>query len=712
MVLRYINIVETRTTFSTISNFKCTICLIDLVLLKSLRLKNIRSYLEQDITFPEGIVLLAGDIGAGKSTILLAIEFALFGLLRGELSGSALLRNGAREGKVELSFMINDRTYTIGRTLKRTKTSVEQDAGYLVEDGLRRELTAIELKAAVLHLLGYPDDLLTKSKSLIYRYTVYTPQEEMKRIILDDTESRLVILRKVFDIEKYRRISDNANTYAKLLRERKRAYEGQLVDEPLKQQQWEQKHQDARVVQQALLDIQPRLNTARQAVREHKAGLEAFEQQRAALHNHRASLQATEAELIMLAQHHQQTQTEIAQLANAQQEIAPVPALQDITQSLQQKQQELQLIDQEVNTHIAAHAELRATRQLSESTLRKIMALEHCPTCLQMVDPAHKHQIAEQEQQKAQSLATQLESYEHAVMQSKQKKQRILQELTTLQQHHAAAQTAQVKLQHAQLNQQRKQQLEIRLAQITAARTTAEARKQSAVAQLHTLPDLEQRFLTGKQQLDVLLRQEQQVVVEHATLVEHAKHLRETLTLLDQDLTVKRQVRKQLEQLNVLHHWVDEFFSGLMTVMEKHVMTKVYHDFNAFFQQWFGLLIEDEVLVARLDETFSPIVQQNGYDIEVMNLSGGEKTACALAYRLALNRVITHLRSGIHTKDALILDEPTDGFSAGQIERLRDVLEQLRARQILLVSHEAAIESLADHVLRVVKEEHTSKIVA
>jgi exonuclease SbcC len=112
-----------------------------------------------------------------------------------------------------------------------------------------------------------------------------------------------------------------------------------------------------------------------------------------------------------------------------------------------------------------------------------------------------------------------------------------------------------------------------------------------------------------------------------------------------------------------------------------------------------------------LDEEFSPLVQQNGYDSAVENLSGGEKTACALAYRLALNKVIAAVRSTVRTKELVILDEPTDGFSQDQLGRMRDVLDQLRARQIILVSHEQAIESLADHVLRVVKEEHASKIL-
>ena len=46
---------------------------------ESIKLENIRSYTNEEIKFSNGALLLAGDIGSGKSTVLLAIEFALFG---------------------------------------------------------------------------------------------------------------------------------------------------------------------------------------------------------------------------------------------------------------------------------------------------------------------------------------------------------------------------------------------------------------------------------------------------------------------------------------------------------------------------------------------------------------------------------------------------------------------------------------------------------
>ncbi|GAG11900.1 unnamed protein product, partial [marine sediment metagenome] len=115
--------------------------------LKKITLKNIRSYEQQEIKFPEGSTLLSGDIGAGKTSILLGIEFALFGLQPGQ-RGSALLRNGEKQGGVIMEFDVEDKEIIVERTLKKGKT-ISQDYCSIIIDGEKKEISVTELKNLV-----------------------------------------------------------------------------------------------------------------------------------------------------------------------------------------------------------------------------------------------------------------------------------------------------------------------------------------------------------------------------------------------------------------------------------------------------------------------------------------------------------------------------------------------------------------------------------
>ncbi len=121
------------------------------------------------------------------------------------------------------------------------------------------------------------------------------------------------------------------------------------------------------------------------------------------------------------------------------------------------------------------------------------------------------------------------------------------------------------------------------------------------------------------------------------------------------------------------------------------------------------MLVDDSIEV-RLAEDFTPIIEQNGYEVDYSNLSGGEKTALALAYRLALNQLINSF-TNVKTKGIIILDEPTYGFSQNQLEKLRDVFKEINAKQLIIVSHDPKIETFVDNIIRLVKENNLTKVI-
>jgi exonuclease SbcC len=58
----------------------------------------------------------------------------------------------------------------------------------------------------------------------------------------------------------------------------------------------------------------------------------------------------------------------------------------------------------------------------------------------------------------------------------------------------------------------------------------------------------------------------------------------------------------------------------------------------------------------------------------------------------------------------VILDEPTDGFSEAQLDKIRDVLQELNVRQLIIVSHEQKIEGFVENVIKFKKEGGISRI--
>lgn len=179
------------------------------MILESIIIDNIRSYDHAEVIFPQGICLFEGDIGAGKSSILMAIEFALFGL--GSQKADGLLAKTADSGYVTLCFTVNKKRYEIRRTLVRKKSGSGQDSknSWIKISDEKILLAASELKQRVIKILGFNEPEGATAESRIFRYAVFTPQETIKAV-LSDSAKRLETIRRAFGIEDYSTAEANA----------------------------------------------------------------------------------------------------------------------------------------------------------------------------------------------------------------------------------------------------------------------------------------------------------------------------------------------------------------------------------------------------------------------------------------------------------------------------------------------------------------------
>ncbi len=689
------------------------------MLLKSLKLKNIRSYLDEQVEFPEGSLLLAGDIGAGKSTILLAIEFALFGILRGELSGSALLRNGKSSGTVELCFELAGNEICVKRSLKRAKDSVEQDAGEITVNGKRAEATASELKSRIIGLLGYPKELATKSKSLIYRYTVYTPQEEMKKILSEKPEDRLDILRKVFGIDKYKRMKENAVIYGRALREKSKEFEGYVRDLDEKLKMKGARSEELKKVEARIKEILPLVEKAKSAMAEKKKQVDESESAVAKFRELKGNFDVCSAELSAKKENQTKAKTEIEklnkQIAILEKDAGKLSAgtgAKKIAEELEKRETESEAAEKEAGKIKELAAGLKSQKLSSEEVVKKLAKLDSCPLCLQEVSAGHKKGIFDREGAKASEIDAHIKN--HLAKANEFEKQaselkKIVAELRVKERNAAL-----VELKQKELLEKKERQAELLESATKIELQIGELGKKSLqlASEMKTFADSAEKYKRARAELEQAAEKEKLAEIQYNSALKEKEGIFAIVKQLDEELAKKLNAKQKLEKTQQLQSWLCEDFANIVSLIEMNVMARVQSEFNELFKQWFGVLVEDELMTARLDESFTPVVEQNGFETEVDNLSGGERTACALAYRLALNKVINDLISTIKTKDLIILDEPTDGFSSQQLDKMREVLEQLDLKQIVVVSHEQKIESFVKSVIRISKDEHISKILS
>ena len=162
---------------------------------------------EQTVDFSllgsNGLYLITGDTGAGKTTIFDAISFALFGEASGKERGKGMLRSDFAKEKtktfVELDFVSGSRLYTIKRTTRKTG----QDVVMTLPDGSTVSGDR-NVKQKVAEVVGLDRNQFTQ--------IVMIAQNDFLRFLNSGTDDRLKILRHIFATEHLQQFQERLKT--------------------------------------------------------------------------------------------------------------------------------------------------------------------------------------------------------------------------------------------------------------------------------------------------------------------------------------------------------------------------------------------------------------------------------------------------------------------------------------------------------------------
>jgi exonuclease SbcC len=685
------------------------------------QLENIRSHVKSTVPFTRGFNCLVGGLGTGKSSVLYAVDFALFGEPIGR-SFEYLLREGADSAKVTVQFSQNGRTYKLVRGLKRHGKGIGQDFEELklFEDetliaSMKTDAIAEQFKAVT----GFDRDL--------FREIVWMRQEHLKELLDARPRDRQRRLDELFGLSDYETAWSNIAVYQRDYETEKRVYEKDpdVVGLEKLSGEYNRVTEEFTRLEVELQDALGKLAGAKKTLEdadvklakleEKKQQVEELKRKEARIHANisgvadaLASLnQRVEGKKTILDNLKQRQTSLDSQMAAFKEalEEAGVPA----NQSVEALRGQLAAFDDELSS---LRAEQQATARNLQADQKRTASLSmesRCPLCLQSLNEEYKDGLMQRIQQKNAERQDRITQLQGEIEKMQRTKVVVNEAVSNLQKLTTRGEELKARLSEEERN-------------LVDLATEVEAKRQvekDLAGQLEAL-----RWAIGRfdmADLDAARTQREQAFAQYyrveSELRTKESRKKDLLTRLDETRERIDHAQEKLERMQRIARTVEVL--GAIRDAYRSIQPKLRSEFvkvlRNFVQQVLDSLVGGEapLLNVIVDETYTPYVKsESGADREVSNLSGGERTLLAFAYRLGLGQLIMQSRTG-HGLSMLLLDEPTEslGREDGSIDRLAEAISRFKAiEQIIAVTHSEAFAEKAEHVITLEKEAGISKI--
>ena len=686
-----------------------------------IQLENIRSHVKSTVPFAKGFNCLVGGLGCGKSSTLYAIDFALFGEPLGR-SYDYLLREGADNGKVTLQFVQNGKSYKILRGLKRRGKGISQDFDELKLFQDENVIASVKGDAVAEQL-----ETVTGLDKELFREIVWVRQEHLKELLDARPRERQKRLDELFGLSDYEKAWSNLAGYQREYEGERRAYgkDPDVVGMEKLNTEYNHAAEEFSLIEIELQDMAQKLEETKKALEDADLKLKRLEEVKT----------LTEA----LKRKEAQTQANLTNVEDASASLAErIEGKKIIVENLKQRLNTMETRTESCKTEfkeigVSPDQPIEALRQYmltfddqiaslkgeEESALRGIQtdrkrisslsAENRCPLCLQSLTAEYKNNLMQRIQEENSGRQKTISQLRHDIEELRQIKNRANAAFSNLQMLAPRIEELKTRINDecqtlAELSKEfeEKQRLENELrVQLQAARTEIGKFDMS-------------KLEAARLQREQAFRRYYLLDSELRTKENRKKDLFRRLDEMKERIDQAQQKIERMEKIVQ----VVEIIGGIRNAY-RSIQPKLRSEFvkvlRNFVQQVLDSLVggEGQLINVLIDETYTPYVKsESGVEREVSNLSGGERTLLAFAYRLGLGQLIMQSRTG-HGLSMLLLDEPTEslGREDGSIDRLAEAISRFKAiEQIIAVTHSEAFAEKAEHVIRLEKEAGISKV--
>lgn len=690
-------------------------------MIKSVELGNFLSHPDTKIEFDNGVTVFVGENGAGKSSIIDAITFALFGS-HTRKSNKGLIKRGENQGFCKVAFSVNDKEYLAERKLDSkgglsANFSEKKNGEYLQIAAGERKQFGESMTSEIENKIGLSFEKL-KIASIVQ-------QGELNSIIRAKPKDFKELLNTIIGIDRLDVASEQIKSVKRLFREKiltKIGYDDTHLDILTRDLEKYQKEYSESI------PIKEKLSKKRQTLEKILA----------------ESKKKLEAETGKLEK--------ITQLDSRRKELLEYAktAISEIQHEIAEKERKIRDCES-CFEHLGAKDDLAAKLKMAESaiesTQKRLVELSNLSVSLQ----------------EKQSLAKKLKLKDNKcpVCDSHVDKLNPL-----FQERHLTEEIAKIEKETIQLEKEsqmyskKKNQFFVKLQEATEAEATLKAH---SIKDKTQLDQMRQEILQKKSSAQIPLNASGNLV-EIGHLDSHAKTIYESITILENETKgfdefqywnlksaieekqtelagIDReiggisqriaksqeqiiQVKKAISELVVVKEYVSEIDDiaknifnrdgPVATSLRSWALLSISQKASEYLALLNTKIQRIQLTEKARDVSITCYAKNQTLDLE--SLSGGEQVSVALALRLGMARLL-----GASNLNLMILDEPTTHLDAERRKALVSVLSQLTSitnsgipMQFIIITHDSEIfeDSNVERIYKFESIENGSKVTA
>jgi exonuclease SbcC len=701
-------------------------------------LENIRSFRRGVIVFPaQGITVIQGEVGSGKTSILMSIAYAFETPVSGRVEFAEafatpqpkhLLRTGESRGLVRVLVRQGGRLYLLERVLERVGDKVQNTGNTIhvyeltAEQGKtsvkavqRLRLSSSEYAEKLKSILG----LVEKSgrqKPEVFTNIIYSPQFNLTRIIELDPSKRREVIEIALGLSRY---TDFRSNIGKVLD----AFNDKITRAQVELGRMEDmlRSLDKQGLEARVREIETERSRVKRELEEVSSLREKLENEFNELNDEVLKLNSTiQGKKDMIARIRGQVEEVKRKVEEVKRRMVSASGAQglDLSQiedlmkrvedgiktlesAEERYMEEMKSLEDKEKSVVAAVNRLEGNINVLERDLRKVESEYRekeeiikqgiCPVCGQRIPHEHGVKLLAELRERAESIRREIEANKKQLEEAKAERERVMRERNELES----------KWRDLRSRLDRVREIKNLLAELKSW----EDREKEVASNEELVKRMEEEIEMLKRDLNARLESLSEVKKKLDEAREREMNIRLRLRELEVELNI---LNKQLQNIAALEGRLKELrrdVSRLMTGREiarrmadivdeisRILAQEAFRFVSTRFAELFSSLSPDNTLSIELSNDYDIIFIYNterGRG-QVLLPSGGQQSVASLALRLAVNQALRAL-SPRFKDSTLLLDEPTIGLSRELVGRLKNLLSELNEKQrahIIVVTHD------------------------